>query len=102
MVGYARRLGKPMHYEMGLETLIEPATMDPALKNVTELTQWYTSVLEKIIRVAPEQYWWLHRRWRDDRGPKKRGTKNPLAQKTSKHSSDSSSQNVVISNNEAA
>src|SRR3954468_24871967 len=29
MVGYARRLGKPLHYEMGLESYLEPETMDP-------------------------------------------------------------------------
>ncbi len=53
MVGYARRLDRPLQYEMGLETLLDPATMDPALKNVTALTQWYTDVLEQIVRVAP-------------------------------------------------
>lgn len=65
MVGYARRLGRPMHFEMGLETVAEPSTMDPALRDVKSLTEWYTGVLETIIRRAPEQYWWVHRRWRD-------------------------------------
>jgi lauroyl/myristoyl acyltransferase len=23
--------------------------------------------LEECIRLAPEQYWWLHRRWKDKR-----------------------------------
>ena len=82
MVGYARRLGRPMQYEMGMETLIDPATMDPDLKNVAALTQWYTDVLERIVRVAPEQYWWMHRRWRDDRGPKKRAAQQAAAEKS--------------------
>jgi Kdo2-lipid IVA lauroyltransferase/acyltransferase len=72
MVGYARRLGKPMQYEMGLEASVEPATMDPALKEVKALTQWFTGVLETIVRRAPEQYWWVHRRWRDNRPVRKR------------------------------
>jgi len=76
MVGYARRLDGPLQYEMGMETLLDPATMSSDLKNVTALTQWYSDVLEKIVRVAPEQYWWMHRRWRDDRGPKQRAAKS--------------------------
>ena len=72
MVGYARRLGKPLQYEMGLEALVEPATMDSALKEVKTLTQWFTGVLETIVRRAPEQYWWVHRRWRNNRPVRKR------------------------------
>jgi Kdo2-lipid IVA lauroyltransferase/acyltransferase len=53
----------------------EPSTMDPALRDVKSLTEWYTGVLETIIRRAPEQYWWVHRRWRD------RGEMNVLAAK---------------------
>jgi KDO2-lipid IV(A) lauroyltransferase len=71
MVGYARRLGRPLKYEMGLEALVEPANMDPALKEVKALTQWFTGVLETIVRRAPEQYWWVHRRWRDNRPARK-------------------------------
>jgi KDO2-lipid IV(A) lauroyltransferase len=26
--------------------------------------------LEKIVRRAPEQYWWLHRRWKEQRKAK--------------------------------
>jgi Kdo2-lipid IVA lauroyltransferase/acyltransferase len=74
MVGYARRLGRPLQYEMAMETLVDPATMDSSLKEVTALTQWYTNVLETIIRHAPEQYWWVHRRWKDNRPAKKRAS----------------------------
>jgi KDO2-lipid IV(A) lauroyltransferase len=72
MVGYARRLDRPMHFEMGLEAVVEPNNMDPALNDVKSLTQWFSDVLETIIRRAPEQYWWVHRRWRDNRATKQR------------------------------
>ncbi len=75
MVGYARRIGKPLQYEMAMETLVDPNTMDPALKDVTALTQWYTRVLEDLVRVTPDQYWWVHRRWKDNRPAKKRAAK---------------------------
>jgi hypothetical protein len=35
--------------------------------SVPAMTQWYTRCLERIIRRAPEQYWWVHRRWKDGR-----------------------------------
>jgi Kdo2-lipid IVA lauroyltransferase/acyltransferase len=67
-------IGQPLQYEMAMETLLEPATMPDSLKNVTALTQWYSDVLEQVVRVAPEQYWWVHRRWRDNR-PQRRTIK---------------------------
>jgi KDO2-lipid IV(A) lauroyltransferase len=77
MVGYARRLGRPMQYEMGLEAMLEPAAMESALNDVTALTQWFTNELETVVRRAPDQYWWVHRRWRDDRRSKSRANQSP-------------------------
>ena len=31
---------------------------------VTELTAWHTALLERRVRETPEQYFWLHRRWK--------------------------------------
>jgi KDO2-lipid IV(A) lauroyltransferase len=38
------------------------------------ITQEYTKALEDVIRQAPEQYLWVHRRWKhrpkgEERGP---------------------------------
>ena len=52
-------------FEVGCETLIDPrltTTNDP----VGEITQQYTSALERAIRRAPEQYFWVHRRWKSE------------------------------------
>ncbi|HEY2760010.1 MAG TPA: lipid A biosynthesis acyltransferase, partial [Pirellulales bacterium] len=64
------RLGRPMQFEMGLEDMVDPNTMDEALNDVKALTQWFTGVLEGLVRRAPEQYWWVHRRWKDNRKTK--------------------------------
>ena len=64
-VMYSRRLGKPLCYEMTVEAVADPLRPGDPTGNVRELTQWYTSKLEEIIRRAPEQYWWVHRRWKD-------------------------------------
>jgi KDO2-lipid IV(A) lauroyltransferase len=64
MVSYARRLDRPLHYEVGPEAICDPC--DPAfeLGSIPLLAQWYTDHLENLIRRSPEQYWWLHRRWK--------------------------------------
>jgi KDO2-lipid IV(A) lauroyltransferase len=28
------------------------------------VSAWYTWAIERMVRMAPEQYWWLHRRWK--------------------------------------
>ena len=64
---YCRRVGGPLHHIVGAEAVIDVETLDPSLQTVPALTQWYTRVLENIIRREPGQYWWLHRRWKDTR-----------------------------------
>lgn len=64
MVSYARRLGAPLHYEVGPQAIVDPCEPGFPLGTVPLLAQWYTDELENLIRKGPEQYWWLHRRWK--------------------------------------
>jgi KDO2-lipid IV(A) lauroyltransferase len=69
VVNYTRRLDRPLRFEMGMTGIADPAELEASvvpeyLQSVTELTAWYNQKLEEAIRLAPEQYWWLHRRWR--------------------------------------
>lgn len=64
VVGYCRRLDRPLHFEMRVHAVADPQQAPPETASVKALTQWYTSRLEEFIRQWPEQYWWLHRRWR--------------------------------------
>ena len=64
VVGYCRRLDRPMQFEMRVHAVADPQQTPPEAASVQALTQWYTSRLEEFIRQWPEQYWWLHRRWR--------------------------------------
>ncbi len=70
-VCYFRRRGKPLHFDMGVADLLDPRTAPDELTNAKGLTQWFTTRLEEVIRTAPDQYWWLHNRWRDKRKPRK-------------------------------
>lgn len=71
-VGAARRLGRPLRYELYAQSFADPRSDAPHVTGVRELTAWYTSEIERFVRVAPEQYWWLHRRWKDHRPARRR------------------------------
>lgn len=61
------RQGRPMRFELDNFASIGPSELAGSLATVPELTQWYTARLEDLVRRAPDQYWWLHRRWKDTR-----------------------------------
>lgn len=63
----SRRLDRPMQFELLTLATADPRQVGDEVGTVKELTQWYTSRLEEIIRRDPHQYWWLHRRWKDTR-----------------------------------
>jgi len=64
LVGYGRRLGETYRFAMGIERIIEPSEWENVDNPVEWITQEYTSALERIVRTAPEQYFWVHRRWK--------------------------------------
>lgn len=70
-VAASRRLEQPMQFEFVHYMTIDPQDTDQSLGTVRELTQWYTRRLEELIRETPDQYWWLHRRWKDNRQKKR-------------------------------
>ncbi len=64
VVGYARRVGDEFRYEVGIERIIRPAEWEAADEPLRFITQAYTSAIEASVRAAPEQYLWMHRRWK--------------------------------------
>jgi KDO2-lipid IV(A) lauroyltransferase len=68
---YCKRDRAPLHFELGLADIADPQALPEGCADVKTLTQWYNHVLEGEIRKAPDQYWWLHRRWRDTPKQKK-------------------------------
>ncbi len=77
VVAYGRRIGGPLRFELGTEGVADPQVPGPELAGVKALTQWYNRALERIIRSAPEQYWWVHRRWKGQ--PPARRDRTPVA-----------------------
>jgi KDO2-lipid IV(A) lauroyltransferase len=69
-VFFARRIAnKPLQLEVGMTGYLDPALAGAEMGGVKPVTQWYNRRLEEMIREMPEQYWWVHRRWREQ--PKK-------------------------------
>jgi len=36
----------------------------PKSKSLKDITQAYTTIIEKTVKRYPEQYFWFHRRWK--------------------------------------
>jgi len=64
VVAYGRRIGGPLQFELGVAGIADPQIPSEDQSGVKPLTQWYNRVLEEIILASPEQYWWVHRRWK--------------------------------------
>jgi KDO2-lipid IV(A) lauroyltransferase len=64
VVGYGRRLGPPFVFEIGAARIIQPSEWAGRDNPVLWITQEYTTALERVIRQAPDQYLWAHRRWK--------------------------------------
>ena len=65
MVSYCKHTDKPLHFEIGCTGVADPLSLPAELNDVKKLTQWYNDRLAEAIHDAPEQFWWVHRRWKD-------------------------------------
>lgn len=61
----------PLFYHVQCADVIDPREYADDTNRVKAITARYTSALEKLIRQNPEQYFWLHRRWKHQ--PKAKG-----------------------------
>jgi KDO2-lipid IV(A) lauroyltransferase len=58
----AVRVAEPMFYHVLVGDLIDAA--DYQDRAVSAITQRFTTSLERMVRAYPDQYFWLHRRWK--------------------------------------
>lgn len=69
VVGAPKRNGR---YEINSADVILPEEYEKTSDAVRAMTQRFTSDLERLVRLAPEQYFWVHRRWKHQPQPRKR------------------------------
>jgi Kdo2-lipid IVA lauroyltransferase/acyltransferase len=60
-----RNTGDFLHYELCCTDLIAPEDFAGRPDAVAALTQRMTTALEKLVRLDPRQYFWFHRRWKN-------------------------------------
>jgi Kdo2-lipid IVA lauroyltransferase/acyltransferase len=64
--------GRFLDYAICLDDRIMPEEYDGRPGAVKEITARFSKALENGIRRAPEQYFWLHRRWKHQPAPRRR------------------------------
>ncbi len=57
--------GSEPHYELQLEEPLDTAELQGPLKDqIRQVAEYYTEKVEKNVRKWPEQWFWMHRRWK--------------------------------------
>jgi KDO2-lipid IV(A) lauroyltransferase len=59
----------PSRYRLVVESVLDVRSLPAAEREAAPLTARFNAILEEMIRRVPEQWLWLHNRWRLDPGP---------------------------------
>jgi len=63
VIGVAK-VAEPLYYRVAVGDLIRPEEYAKHPDAVRAITQRFTTALEEVVRRTPEQYFWLHNRWK--------------------------------------
>ena len=64
MVVAAIRNDDMLNFSLLTTPPFDPTDTSDIIPTVRGVTTWYNNALEDMIRKHPDQYWWLHRRWK--------------------------------------
>jgi KDO2-lipid IV(A) lauroyltransferase len=74
------RVGWPMRFRWEVEEVIDPRDyVGRRASAVKTMTVRFTQAIERLVRRHPEQYFWLHRRWKHQPTKPERGEKATAA-----------------------
>jgi KDO2-lipid IV(A) lauroyltransferase len=59
-----QKISEPMCYQIIVEDIIFPEDYERRPNAVRLITERFSAGLERMIAAAPEQYFWMHRRWK--------------------------------------
>lgn len=74
IVGSAVRTRRGFHYRIDVERIIQPCEWQGQDDELRWITQTFSTALENAIRRHPEQYLWMHRRWKHQPKPRAEAT----------------------------
>jgi len=77
--GYAHRVGPGFHYELGVADVIQPADWQGRHDPLYYVTARYARAIETMVRMRPQQYLWMHRRWKSRPRHERLGKEMPWA-----------------------
>ena len=77
--GWARRIrgGQGFNWELGVVDLIRPEDWASRRDPLYYITARYMRAIENMVRECPEQYLWMHRRWKSRPRHEREGTPMP-------------------------
>lgn len=64
LISLTVKIGEPLRYENIIPDVIFPEEYQSRPDAVVAITKRFTEAMERVIREHPEQYFWLHRRWK--------------------------------------
>lgn len=64
VVGHAARIGRRYRYRIEIDRIIRPQEWDAVDDALLWITRTFAAAMESAIRRYPEQYLWMHRRWK--------------------------------------
>jgi KDO2-lipid IV(A) lauroyltransferase len=64
VTGFARRLSSRFDYELHSSDIILPESWENQPDPLFYITARFNRAIEQMVRIAPEQYLWVHRRWK--------------------------------------
>lgn len=64
VIGSARRLGDAFRFALDTPRVIMPEDWADKQDPLRWITAEWTGAIEQFVRRDPEQYWWIHRRWK--------------------------------------
>src|SRR5690606_20892059 len=77
--GYAHRVAPGYQFELGVEDIIHPEDWQHRHDPLFYITARYSRAMEMMIRRRPEQYLWMHRRWKSRPRHERQGKPMPKA-----------------------
>jgi KDO2-lipid IV(A) lauroyltransferase len=77
VVGTAIRQGESLRYRIETVDRIEPSECESAPDPLFYCTARFNRAMERAVRLAPEQYLWVHRRWKSRPSWERKGEPMP-------------------------